>query len=844
MSKQFCYDILNGRVKDPDSVKKFIVNLYKSEFPDISYPDDLPFIVAYDSIHNKICVTVKTKKRLESVDKIHQKLNSSKLKHKDVEFGLPYLFEVKQTDWIKKYESDKTIQKTDDKWTTLTHNGPYFPHISEEQIVLGVYLIYNGIKYELNPREEKVALFYAKRIISENKGGVVVEFTKDNTFNQNFWTDFKNYLRPEYRKLFKDFKLVDWSDVVQKVLDFEEDKKSKAKQFKSKRQTELEERKLQYSHAYIDGNMEKLGNFVVEPAGLFLGRGLNPNRGKIKPDIFPEDVTINMSLNSEPPKPPGNHRWGSIVQDKTGTWVAKWKDPIINEMKYVRFSQEGKFKGESDLLKYEKARKLNLHIKQVRREYMSDADSSDLKMRQMGTVLYLIDHYGVRVGNEKSEDEADTVGASTLKVNHLKFREEDRVVIFDFLGKDSIRFYKELELPGVIYNNFKKFTRGKSDSDQVFDLLSSSDINEYLKKFDSCFSAKVFRTRLASTIMSENLKTLKIPRNTPAQEIKLRFNERNAKVAEVLNHTRNISKKSKEAVDKCKSKLKELVEERKKLKGKSLDAINKKIQTVQTQIESKTNVLGIAITTSLTNYIDPRIVVSWAKAQNVNIPTIYTTTMQKKFKWAIESTESDWDYDTSDIVGGTRLEPKIDMGTSNTYASFKKPVKKPVKTFMDDTRETSSSVRKPVKTFMDDTREASSSVKKPVKTFMDDTREASSSVRKPVKTPVKTFFMDDTREASSSVRKPEPKTTKQYHKIPDLALSQLDNNKKNIDGLKILCEICNKDDISKKDYLKLLDVDAKVLLWVYPFSKSLVESYENIHNLNKVICGYVEDSLL
>lgn len=50
----------------------------------------------------------------------------------------------------------------------------------------------------------------------------------------------------------------------------------------------------------------------------------------------------------------------------------------------------------------------------------------------------------LRVGNEKDEDEADTVGCCSLRIEHIKLYDSfdgvgDNVVEFDFLGKDSIR---------------------------------------------------------------------------------------------------------------------------------------------------------------------------------------------------------------------------------------------------------------------------------------------------------------------------------------------------------------------------------------------------------------------
>lgn len=68
--------------------------------------------------------------------------------------------------------------------------------------------------------------------------------------------------------------------------------------------------------------------------------------------------------------------------------------------------------------------------------------------RQRATAVYLIDEFALRAGNEKGEDEADTVGCCSLKFEHVTLRPPD-TVIFDFLGKDSIRFYSEVKVSQI-----------------------------------------------------------------------------------------------------------------------------------------------------------------------------------------------------------------------------------------------------------------------------------------------------------------------------------------------------------------------------------------------------------
>ena len=80
------------------------------------------------------------------------------------------------------------------------------------------------------------------------------------------------------------------------------------------------------------------------------------NKGKIKQVYNPEDVIINVSKNKVPLAPKG-HKWGGVVHDQNAIWTAKYKDKTTGKYKYILLAETG------DLLKFEKARKLNKYIK-------------------------------------------------------------------------------------------------------------------------------------------------------------------------------------------------------------------------------------------------------------------------------------------------------------------------------------------------------------------------------------------------------------------------------------------------------------------------------------------------
>jgi len=666
---QYCFQISADSEVKPDDIKQHVKNLYyKKKFKELAFSeeDKLPLIVIFSKKDSQVCVklTSKAKKNVDRIEGIHSKLSDADLKISEtIKLSKPSLFKLEQCEW---WDTNCLDKDEETKWNTLIHNGPYFIHIMEPYEPHGTPIVYDGIDYILNPEEERVANFYARRIISEEAGNVIAKLTEDSVFNKNFWTDFKKYLSPAHKKIFKDFSKLNFGKIVNKLLALKENTKQVSDIEKTAKKVQTAERKQDYGYAIINGIKEPVANFTIEPAAIFYGRGDNPKRGKIKRDIDPEEVTINVQ-EGVTVKPPSGHRWKDVIHDHNAAWIASWKDPISKENKYVYLGAEGQLKGKSDYVKYEKARKLNKFLDKVRTKYEKDITGNVKKLKQLGTVLYFIDNYGLRVGNEKDESETDTVGASTLRVEHVKLQEPD-IVIFDFLGKDSIRYYKELKVIPKVFANIESFIKGKKPDDALFDLVSATDINNYLKTFDKDFSAKVFRTRLASTIMTNALNELDIKKNATIDEKKKLFTKANIKVADILNHQRTVSTKAKDVIEKYKGELADLKKLLKETKaaGKSTKSIETRIQKKMDQIENKNDTLSVAITTSLTNYIDPRIVVSWLKDNGVPTPKVYTATLQRKFKWALDITEPEWSYTDTELLPIMAILKPIDQSGSKS----------------------------------------------------------------------------------------------------------------------------------------------------------------------------------
>jgi len=85
--------------------------------------------------------------------------------------------------------------------------------------------------------------------------------------------------------------------------------------------------------------------------------------------------------------------------------------------------------------------------------------------------MYFIDKLALRAGNEKGEDEADTVGCCSLRCEHVTLQLPDTIV-FDFLGKDSIRYYNSVPVDAQVFKNIRIFKENKNDDDNLFDRVT------------------------------------------------------------------------------------------------------------------------------------------------------------------------------------------------------------------------------------------------------------------------------------------------------------------------------------------------------------------------------------
>ncbi|TDH09149.1 hypothetical protein EPR50_G00083610 [Perca flavescens] len=552
------------------------------------------------------------------------------------------------------------------KWKFLEHKGPFFPP-EYQPLPDNVNFYYSGKKVKLSLAAEEVALFFAQMLDHE--------YTTKKVFRENFFKDWRKEMTHEERSLIKDLDKCDFGEIHAMHKAKVEARKNMTKEEKLVLKEANQKIVDEFGYCLLDHHKERIGNFKIEPPGLFRGRGEHPKQGMLKKRIQPEDVIINCSRESSVPAPPAGHRWKEVRHDNSVTWLASWTENIQGAIKYIMLNANSKLKGEKDWEKYEVARKLKSCVDDIRNQYNQDLKSKEMGTRQRAVALYFIDKLALRAGNEKEEGEtADTVGCCSLRVEHITLHEKlegnECVVEFDFLGKDSIRYYNKVPVIRKVFKNLKLFLVNKQPGDDLFDRLNTAMLNKHLSSLMPGLTAKVFRTYNASITLQQQLKILTNKSDNMAEKL-LSYNRANRAVAILCNHQRappktfdqsmaNLQAKidaRKETLALAKTELKQAKKEAKnkgtsdpklqtlvERKKAAVKRCEEQLLKMEVQATDREENKQIALGTSKLNYLDPRISVAWCKNTEVPVDKIYNKSQRDKFAWAIDMTEEDFEF--------------------------------------------------------------------------------------------------------------------------------------------------------------------------------------------------------
>lgn len=195
---------------------------------------------------------------------------------------------------------------------------------------------------------------------------------------------------------------------------------------------------------------------------------------------------------------------------------------------------------------------------EIREKYKTMLNEKSRSDRQIGTATYLIDKLALRVGNEKSEEEADTVGTCSLRVEHITIDEDSFNITLNFLGKDSMRYENTVEVDEIVYNNLKSFVKNKNPEDNLFEQINAARLNDYLHTLMEGLTGKVFRTFNASDTLQKQLDLGKFSKNDTLETKVQFYDESNKQVAILCNHQKTISKTYEASREKALEKIEDI----------------------------------------------------------------------------------------------------------------------------------------------------------------------------------------------------------------------------------------------------------------------------------------------
>lgn len=214
----------------------------------------------------------------------------------------------------------------------------------------------------------------------------------------------------------------------------------------------------------------------------------------------------------------------------------------VYSKKFVQDQQEIKFQ---DLIQFGK------RIKRIRKDVKYNiSKKSDIYDRSkiISIVIYLMDHCNFRIGTEEYKNRYNTYGATTLSGNHMLFKEGE--VEIKFIGKKSVENVSTIKNNDAILllkelcnkHSGKEFLFYYKDEQDNTHQVSSSQINNFLKKYHKHIIPKMFRTWNGNNILIKYL----ISKEKPKDEKEINKNLREAikKVSHELHNTVSVAKKS------------------------------------------------------------------------------------------------------------------------------------------------------------------------------------------------------------------------------------------------------------------------------------------------------------
>jgi DNA topoisomerase-1 len=416
------------------------------------------------------------------------------------------------------------------------------------------------------------------------------------------------------------------------------------------------------STATVDGKPQPVAPWAVDRPGIFYGRPGSALTGRLRRRITESDVTLNLGPGAT--APPG--KWAAIVRDPRVDWIARWRDPLTRVVKYARLSASSGGEQKAALERFDLARALGQRLRKFARLVAAAVGSHDRRRKQLGVCLWLMWRLALRAGSGSPEEAAEhkAHGAANLLAKHVVVLSTDAigggkkkaaaVVRLDFPGKDGVRYVRTLDpaaspadAPAI--RALADLRRGKRDQDPIFDRIAATDAAAALAKTLPGATPKVLRTMRATEVFSSVLarveadaktKTLQIQQQKdngsklPGAVARAALIAAGAASAALCNHRKKVAG----AGGKGEGGGGDLAAIECDLDSKVVRPLSRWRQLGDAQAAGmalgrkaaqlvRSN--GLSLATARANYIDPRVVVAFARRHGV--PTGYSKALSQRF---------------------------------------------------------------------------------------------------------------------------------------------------------------------------------------------------------------------
>jgi hypothetical protein len=302
-----------------------------------------------------------------------------------------------------------------------------------------------------------------------------------------------------------------------------------------------------------------------------------------------ENVTVNLSPATENDRRAG----GRVISDPEVRWLASWVDPVTGKTRYVYPAAEALGAQDLSRAKFDFARRYGKQRASIMSRNLGVLSRpGPMRDKQLALAVLLLDAFAIRAGHSRTVNitpvQRGVRGLTGLAPNNVTLSRDGRTVGLDFIGKDSVRFVGSGSLPPPAFRALRDlWSRARTRGGRLFDAIDATDLNAYLSTLMPGLTSKVIRTFRASCLFEERLLEVRRKGGTMADAVRAAA----IAAAALCNHRL-------ESRPECSAgKAKDI----QRPPGRAPDSEHRASRC-------------LATTTTLANYVDPRVIASAERA--------------------------------------------------------------------------------------------------------------------------------------------------------------------------------------------------------------------------------------